>query len=126
MSRDMKETQQHIAEVFEQCGVIPKEAMIVLHEYTPGLQIVLHCTWKISARRPLRSTISREITLRLAASATQMFSEAHDVALQTLDRKLQNIVRTRLRDGYSETDSNSRPFIIQIDNHDLDSPTNPS
>lgn len=120
MNMELKEVQSHIVELFAQCGDILKDANIVLRDNTPDLTIVLHCDWMLAEPKPGARKTSREITLQLASSATHLFLDADNVALPTLDKRLQIIVRNRLKNGYRETDSQDGPFIIRIDKSDLD------
>jgi hypothetical protein len=121
MTKDLREIQEHIYEVFARCGAIPKDADIVLRD-TEGWQTVVHCTWKPPAQTPLGgSKVTREISLQVTAVATKRFLEADEKQLRHLDSRLSDIVQNRLRQGYTETDeADTGPFIIRLDDHDLD------
>ncbi len=119
MNMDIKEAQSHIVELFAQCDDIPKGANIELRNDTPDVTIVLHCDWNLAEPKPSAKTTSREITLQLDSSATQLYLNANDVALPTLDKRLRIIVRNRLKNGYRETDSQDGSFIIRIGKNDL-------
>ena len=120
MTKDLREIQEHIYEVFARCGAIPKDADIVLRDLE-GWQTVVHCTWKPPAQTELGgSKATREITLELTGVATKRFLEADDKRLMHLDSRLSDIVQNRLRQGYKETESDTGPFVIRLDDHDLD------
>lgn len=120
MSKDLRKTQEHICKVFSRCGAIPEDADIVLREID-GWQTVVHCTWKPPAQTALGgSKRIREITLQLTGVATKRFLDADEKRLMHLDSRLSDIVQNRLRHGYRETESDKGPFIIMLDDHDLD------
>jgi len=120
MTKDLREMQEHIYKVFARCGAIPEDADIVLRDID-GWQTVVHCTWKPPAQTELGgSKATREITLQLTAVATKRFLDADGKQLSHLDARLSDIVQTRLRQGYKETESDTGPFIIELDDHDFD------
>ena len=120
MTEDLREIQEHVYGVFARCGAIPKDADLVLRD-TGGWQTVVHCTWKLPTQTQLGGNKhTREITLQLSAVATKRFLDADDKRLRHLDSKLSDIVRNRLRQGYIESESDKGPFIIRLDEHDLD------
>ncbi len=120
MTNDLRAIQEHICKVFGRCGAIPQDADIVLRD-TGGWQTVVHCTWKPPTQTELGgSKATREITLQLTGVATRRFLEADAKRLSHLDARLSGIVENRLRQGYEETESDTGPFVIELDDHDFD------
>jgi hypothetical protein len=120
MTKDLREIQEHICKIFARCGAIPKDADIVLREID-GWQTVVHCTWKPPTQTELGgSKATREITLQLAGVATKRFLEADEEQLAHLDSMLSDIVQNRIFQGYKETESDTGPFIISLDDRDFD------
>lgn len=120
MTNDLRAIQEHICKVFARCSAIPQHADIVLRD-TGGWQTEVHCTWKPPAQTELGgSKATREITLRLAGVATRRFLEADAKRLSHLDAGLSGIVENRLRQGYKETEPDTGPFVIELDDHDFD------
>ena len=120
MTKDLRKIQEHIGKVFSRCGAIPENADIVLRDID-GWQTVVHCTWKPPTQTALGgSKVIREISLQLTGIATKQFLEADEKRLMHLDSRLLDIVQNRLRQGYRETESDKGPFIIRLDDHDLD------
>jgi hypothetical protein len=120
MNRDLKEIQEHIYKVFARCGAIPKDADIVLRDID-GWQTVVQCTWKPPTHTELGGIkATREITLQLTGIATKRFLEADEERLMRLDSRLSDIVQNRIVQGYRETESDTGPFIISLDDHDFD------
>ena len=120
MTRDLREIQEHIYKVFARCGAIPEDADIVLRDID-GWQTVVQCTWKPPTQTELGGgKVTRDITLQLTGVATKRFLEADDKRLMHLDSLLSDIVQNRLRQGYKETESDTGPFIISLDEHDFD------
>ena len=120
MFNDLREIQEHIYNVFARCGAIPEDADIVLRDID-GWQTVIQCTWKPPAQTGLGgSKPTREISLQLTGVATKQFLEADAKRLLHLDARLSDIVQNRLRQGYKETESDTGPFIIALDEHDFD------
>ena len=120
MTKDLREIQEHICKIFARCGAIPKDADIVLREID-GWQTVVHCTWKPPTQTELGgSKATREITLQLAGVATKRFLEADEEQLAHLDSRLSDIVQNRIFQGYKETESDTGPFIISLDDRDFD------
>ena len=120
MNNDLRKIQEHIYKVFARCGAIPEDTDIVLRDID-GWQTVVQCTWKPPTQTDLGGRrATREITLELTGVATKRFLEADEKLLQHLDAKLSDIVQNRLRQGYKETESDTGPFIIKLDDHDFD------
>jgi len=120
MAKDLREIQEHIYKVFARCGAIPEDADIVLRDID-GWQTAVHCTWKPPAQTEVGgSKPTREITLQLTGVATKRFLEADEKLLMHLDARLSDIVQNRLRQGYKETESDTGPFVISLDDHDFD------
>ena len=120
MTRDLREIQEHIYKVFARCGAIPEDADIVLRDID-GWQTVVQCSWKPPSQTELGGgKVTRDITLQLTGVATKRFLEADDKRLMHLDSLLSDIVQNRLRQGYKETESDTGPFIISLDEHDFD------
>jgi hypothetical protein len=120
MTKDLREIQEHICKVFARCGAIPKDADIVLRDID-GWQTVVHCTWKPPMQTDLGgSKVAREISLQLTGVATKRFLEADEKRLMHLDSMLSEIVQNRIHQGYKETESDTGPFIISLDDHDFD------
>ena len=116
---DLKVARTHIAELLSQCDGIPKRAIVSIREDAPNQTTVLHCDWILEKPKPSAKK-SKLITLQLTSLATQMFLDADEAMLLTLDKNLQSIVRNCMQKGYRETDSQNGPFIISIDDVDLD------
>ena len=120
MAKNLREIQEHICKVFARCGAIPEGADIVLGDID-GWQTVVHCTWKAPTPTALGgSKVTREITLQLAGVATKRFLEADEEQLMHFDSRLSDIVQNRILQGYRETESDTGPFIISLDDHDFD------
>ena len=120
MTKDLREIQEHIYKVFSRCGAIPKDADIVLRDID-GWETVVHCTWKSPTQTELGGgKATREITLQLAGVATKRFLEADEKRLMHLDSRLSDIIQNRILQGYKETESDTGPFIISLDDHDFD------
>jgi hypothetical protein len=120
MAEGLRKTKEHIYKVFARCGAIPKDADIVLREID-GWQTVVHCTWKPPTQTGLGGNkATKEITLQLAGVATKRFLEADEERLMHLDSRLSDIVQNRILQGYKETESETGPFIISLDDHDFD------
>jgi hypothetical protein len=120
MAKDLREIQEHICRVFARCSAISRDADIVLGDID-GWQTVVHCTWKAPTPTALGgSTVNREITLQLAGVATKRFLDANEEQLMHVDSKLSEIVQNRILQGYKETESDTGPFIISLDDHDFD------
>jgi hypothetical protein len=120
MSKDLKQIQEHICKVFARCGAIPKGADIVLGD-VGGWETVVHCTWKPPAPTELGGNkATKEITLQIAGVATKRFLDADEERLMHLDSTLSNIVENRILQGYKETESDTGPFVISLDDHDFD------
>jgi len=120
MTKNLREIQEHIYEVFARCDAIPKDADIVLRDLE-GWQTVVDCRWKPPTQTELGGgKVTREITLQLAGVATKRFLEADEQRLMHLDSRLSDIVRNRLRQGYKQIESDTGPFIISLDDHDFD------
>jgi len=125
MTKDLREIQEHICKVFARCGAIPENADIVLRDLE-GWQTVVHCAWKAPAQSELGGCrLTREISLELAGVATKQFLDADEKQLLHLDARLAGIVQNRLRQGYKETESDIGPFVIKLDDHDLDGVVRP-
>jgi hypothetical protein len=125
VAKDLREIQEHICKVFARCGAIPENADIVLRDLE-GWQTVVHCAWKAPAQTELGgSKIIREISLELTGVATKQFLDADEKQLLHLDARLADIVQNRLRQGYKETESDIGPFVIKLDDHDLDGGVRP-
>jgi len=120
MTNDLRKIKEHIYKVFARCGAIPKDADIVLGN-NDGWQTIVQCTWKPPAQTELGGgKTTRKITLQLTGVATKRFFEAEQEQLSHLDARLSDIVQTRLRQGYKETETDSGPFVIELDDHDFD------
>lgn len=120
MTKDLREIKEHICKVVARCGAIPEDADIVLRDIE-GWETAVHCTWKAPTPTALGgSKVTRAITLQLTGVATMRFLEADEKRLMHLDSRLSDIVRNRLRQGYRETESDTGPFIISLDDHDFD------
>ncbi|MGP1679567.1 MAG: hypothetical protein ACTS6J_20740 [Burkholderiales bacterium] len=120
MTEDLREIQEHIYKVFARCGAIPQDADIVLRDID-GWQTVVHCRWKPPAQTELGGgKVTREIALQLSGVATKRFLEADEERLMHLDSRLSDIVQNRLLQGYRETESDTGPFVISLDEHDFD------
>jgi hypothetical protein len=86
-----------------------------------GWQTVVHCTWKAPTPTALGGNkVTREITLQLGGVATKRFLEADEERLMHFDSRLSDIVQNRILQGYRETESDTGPFIISLDDHDFD------
>ena len=116
MARELKDTKQHVAEVFSTC--LPKEPHVILRTDTPEYLTVLHATWHVATEGG-KSRRSREVTLQIGKPATLRFAEATDDELKELDRRLQDIVHKRLASDFGDEDS-GEPFLIVIYAADLD------
>jgi hypothetical protein len=120
MTTGLREIQEHIYKVFARCGAIPEGADIVLRDID-GWQTVIHCTWKSPTPTGLGGNkATREISLQITGVATKRFLEADAKRLLHLDARLSDIVQNRLRQGYKETESDTGPFIIKLDDDDFD------
>ena len=120
MTNDLRKIKEHIYKVFARCGAIPKDADIVLGN-KEGWQTIVECTWKPPTQTQLGGDkATRDITLELTGVATKQFLDADEKRLLHLDGRLSNIVENRLRQGYKETESDTGPFIIELDGHDFD------
>lgn len=120
MAKDLREIQEHICKVFARCSAIPEDADIVLRDID-GWQTVVHCTWKAPTPTALGGNkVTREITLQLGGVATKRFLEADEERLMHFDSRLSDIVQNRILQGYRETESDTGPFIISLDDHDFD------
>jgi hypothetical protein len=106
-------------ETFAQCHGLPPNANIELREDSPNPTIVLHCDWPLAAPKPNTPKTSREVTLKLNSSATQMFLNADDGKRKVLDDRVQHIVQNYLKNDYQENDLQNKPFVIRIDRTDL-------
>jgi hypothetical protein len=121
MAKNLREIQEHICKVFARCSAIPKDADIVLGGDIDGWQTVVHCTWKAPTPTALGgSKVTREMTLQLAGVATKRFLDADEEQLMHVDSRLSDIVQNRILQGYRETESDTGPFIISLDDHDFD------
>ena len=120
MAKDLREIQEHICKVIARCGAIPKDADIVLSGIG-GWQTVVHCTWKPRTQTALGGSMAtREISLELTGVATKRFLDADEERLMHLDSTLSGIVENRIVQGYKETESDTGPFVISLDDHDFD------
>jgi len=120
MTKDLREIQEHICKVFARCRVIPKDADIVLSDIEGWLTVV-HCTWKPQTQTELDGVkVTREISLQLTGVATKRFLDADEERLMHLDSTLSSIVENRILQGYKETESDTGPFVISLDDHDFD------
>lgn len=66
------------------------------------------------------SKVTREIILELTGVATKRFLDADEKRLMHLDSRLSDIVQNRILKGYKETESDTGPFIISLNDHDFD------
>jgi len=120
MTKDLREIQEHIYKVFARCGAIPEDADIVLRDID-GWQTVVQCTWKPPTQtEPGGRKVKREISLQLTGVATKGFVEADEERLKHPGSRLSDIVQNRILRGYRETESDTGPFIIGLDDHDFD------
>jgi hypothetical protein len=120
MTKDLRETKEHICKVFARCGAIPEDADIVLRDID-GWDTAVHCSWKAPTPTALGgSNVTRAIILELTGVATKRFLEADAEQLMHLDSRLSDIVQNRILQGYKETESDTGPFIISLDAHDFD------
>lgn len=114
MNMNLKEAQNHIAELFAQCDTRLKDAKIILRDDALNQATVFHCKLKLVADKP-----HTQITIQLTSLATQMFLDADNVALEKLDLRFQYVVRKVLKESYWETDSRDEPFVIRIEDYNL-------
>ena len=121
MADDLRAIKEHIYLVFAHCNAIPKDADIVLRDHD-GWHTEVHCSWKPPPQTALGGDkVTKEITLQLTGVSTKRFLDADEERLRQLDLKLVDIVQNRILQGYKETETNTGPFIISLDDHDFDS-----
>ena len=101
---------------------VPDSAEIEIRdEPALGNAAVFHCRWPLVEKGPLSEKYSREITVKIKASAIDRFRSADPREQGAMLTRFRRVFDARLIDlHYDEKDPSSPPLIVHVDEHSLE------